>query len=43
MLEESEARMSLMEYADLLKFRETVVRDTRLKLEGSLTARPERK
>ena len=37
-LEDSEARMSLMEYPDLIKLRDTITHDTRLKLEGGLTA-----
>lgn len=35
-LEESEVRMSLMEYSDLIKLRETITHDARLKLEDSL-------
>jgi len=37
-LEDSEARMGLMEYPDLIKLREAITHDTRLKLEDGLTA-----
>ena len=37
-LEDSETRMSLMEYPDLIKLREAITQDARLKLESGLTA-----
>jgi hypothetical protein len=37
-LEEAEARMRMMEYPDLVKLRETVMSDTRVKLGSALTA-----
>ena len=36
-LEESEARLKMMEYADLVKLRDTVMSDTRVKLGNALT------
>lgn len=36
-LEESEARMRIMEYADLAQLRESIMRDARFKLEDGLT------
>ena len=37
-LEESESRMQIMEYADLVKLRNLVISDTRDKLGSALTA-----
>jgi hypothetical protein len=37
-LQESEARMKMMEYADLVKLRDSVVSDTRVRLEKALVA-----
>ncbi len=39
-LEDSEERMSLMEYPDLIKLRENIANDARLKIEDGLNIRP---